>query len=135
MKNFVEKNYSLINKTLFGITLIFGLVPLIFNINKILEYNLYQIMILSFLLTEICDLIVSYDTISLNILRLNLYSKIVTPIFVLYNIFLIYTLNFTNIFSLDFYNYSSYVSFAYAFVLTYVRVKFDKYYLYRLLKR
>lgn len=135
MKETILKNYSNINKILFIVTIVFAIIPLLFDINKYYEYNLYQIMILAFLFTEIIDIIVSSDSINLRILTLNQYSKIITPIFIFYNIGLVYTLNFTDLFSYEYYEYSSYISFGYAFIPTLIRIKFDKYYVYRLLKK
>lgn len=135
MKKTIIKYYSKINFILFIITLIFAIIPTIFTLPKIFEYNIYQIMILSFLLTEVCDIIVSYDSIIFKIITLNYYSKMITPIFFVYNFILIIILNFSDYFSFDFYEYSSYLSFAYAFIPTLIRVRFDKYYIYRLLNK
>lgn len=135
MKKIIIKYYSKINYTLFIVTLIFAIIPLIFNLSHLVEYNLYQIMILSFLLTEICDIVVSDDTINLTILKLNYYSKIITPVVFLYNFILLYILNTSTYFSFDFYDYSSYFSMAIAFIPNIIRVRKDKYYLYRLLNK
>ena len=135
MKKIIIKYYSKINIVLFIVTLVFAIIPTFFDLSKILEYNLYQIMILSFLLTEICDNIVSDDSLILKIITLNYYSRIVTPIFFVYNLALIVILNTSNYLSFDFFEYSSYLSFAYAFLPTLIRIRFDKYYIYRLLQK
>lgn len=135
MKNIIIKYYAKINLILFVITLIFAIIPTFFNLSKIVEYNLYQIMILSFLLTEFCDIVVSDDTLILKIITLNYYSKIITPIFFVYNLTLLVLLNSQNYLSYEFIDYSSYLSFAYALLPTLIRVRYDKYYIYRLMKK
>ncbi len=135
MKDIITKHYSNINKILFFITIIFAAIPFLLDVSQLIEYNIYQIMILAFLFTEICDIIVSSDSINIKILSLNQYSKVITPIFIIYNIILIYTLNFYDNKSYDFYEYSSYLSFFYGFIPTLIRVKNDKYYVYRILKK
>jgi hypothetical protein len=135
MKNFITEYYSNINKALFILTIFFAATPFLFNVTPLFEYNIYQLMILAFLFTEICDLIVSGDSINLTILKLNQYSKIITPLFVIYNIILIITINYSNSSDYSFYEYSSYISFGYGFIPTYIRAKNDKYYIQRILKK
>ncbi len=129
MKKSLIKYYSKINLVILPISLILVIITDFFSFegkwNSIFMFTL----VISFLFSEILDLITSENSISLIILYLNKYSKIITPILLILNIVFFAIFIFLNFLPQQYIDLLTNISFIYSFLLPIIRILYDPEYI------
>lgn len=132
MKKKLVKYYSKINLVLIVISVVLVIMTDFFTFEERFTQIIFLIMVISFLLSEFFDLLVSETSISIIILYLNKYSKIITPILLLSNIVILSLYLFSEIVSIQFIDIFGNISFIYSFIPPVIRVLFDYEYIERI---
>jgi len=132
MKKKLVKYYSKINLVLIVISVVLVIMTDFFTFEERFSQIIFLVMVLSFLLSEFFDLLVSETSVSIIILYLNKYSKIITPILLIANIVILSLYLFSEMISTQFIDIFGNISFIYSFIPPVIRVLFDQEYIERI---
>ena len=132
MKKKLVKYYSKINLVLIVISVVLVIMTDFFTFEERFSQIIFLVMVLSFLLSEFFDLLVSETSVSIIILYLNKYSKIITPILLIANIVILSLYLFSKMISIEFIDIFGNISFIYSFIPPVIRVLFDQEYIERI---
>lgn len=132
MKKKLVKYYSKINLVLIVISVVLVIMTDFFTFEERFSQIIFLVMVLSFLLSEFFDLLVSETSVSIIILYLNKYSKIITPILLLANLLILSLYLFSEMISTQFIDIFGNISFIYSFIPPVIRVLFDQEYIERI---
>jgi len=132
MKKKLVKYYSKINLVLIVISVVLVIMTDFFTFEERFSQIIFLVMVFSFLLSEFFDLLVSETSVSIIILYLNKYSKIITPILLIANIVILSLYLFSEMISTQFIDIFGNISFIYSFIPPVIRVLFDQEYIERI---